>query len=263
VTDVEFSADAVVVGVRLRSRRLRCPRCEFTTKSRYDTQAESSTWRHLDLGAWRLRVRADPRRLCCPVHGVITQGVPFPRPGSRFTRDFEDLVGWLAITMDKTALARLVRVDWDTTGRIIERVVADRLDPNRLQRLFQVGVDEASWRKGHSYLTLVSNHATGKFVWGRAGKDAATLDHFFDDLGLDRAEAIQAVSMDMSPAFRKSVTTHAGNAVICYDPFHGDVRVMWGYVAKNLVTSAADNSSHRPTSPPRKTLSTNGPTQWQ
>jgi len=217
--NVEFSADAVVVGVRLRSRRLRCPRCEFTTRSRYDTRAESSTWRHLDLGAWRLRVRADLRRLCCPVHGVITQGVPFARPGSRFTRDFEDLVGWLATAMDKTALARLVRVDWDTTGRIIERVVADRLDPDRLQRLFQVGVDEVSWRKGHSYLTLVSNHGTGKFVWGRAGKDAATLDHFFDDLG-DRAEAIQAVSMDMSPAFRKSVTTHAGNAVICYDPFH-------------------------------------------
>ena len=219
VTDVEFSADAVVVGVRLRSRRLRCPRCEFTTRSRYDTRAESSTWRHLDLGAWRLRVRADLRRLCCPVHGVITQGVPFARPGSRFTRDFEDLVGWLATTMDKTALARLVRVDWDTAGRIIERVVADRLDPDRLQRLFQVGVDEVSWRKGHSYLTLVSNHGTGKFVWGRAGKDAATLDRFFDDLG-DRAEAIQAVSMDMSPAFRKSVTSHAGNAVICYDPFH-------------------------------------------
>ena len=46
------------------------------------------------------------------------------------------------------------------------------------------------------------------------------LDHFFDDLGADRAQAIQAVSMDMSPAFRKSVSTHAGQAVICYDPFH-------------------------------------------
>ena len=182
VTDVEFSADAVVVGVRLRSRRLRCPRCEFTTRSRYDTRAESSTWRHLDLGAWRLRVRADLRRLCCPVHGVVTQGVPFARPGSRFarpgsrfTRDFEDLVGWLATTMDKTALARLVRVDGDTTGRIIERVVADRLDPNRLQHLFQVGVDEVSWRKGHSYLTLVSNHATGKFVWGVCPESCAGL----------------------------------------------------------------------------------------
>jgi len=220
VTDVQFCADAVVVGVRLRARLLRCPRCEFTTKARYDTRAEPSTWRHLDLAARRLRISADLRRLYCPVHGVITEGVPFARPGSRFTRDFEDLVGWLATTMDKTALARLVRVDWDTTGRIIERVVADRLDPDRLQHLFQVGVDEVSWRKGHSYLTLVSNHETGKFVWGREGKDAATLDHFFDDLGADRAQAIQAVSMDMSPAFRKSVSTHAGQAVICYDPFH-------------------------------------------
>jgi len=139
----------------------RCPRCEFTTKARYDTRGVPSTWRHLDLAARRLRIRADLRRLCCPVHGVITQGVPFARPGSRFTRDFEDLVGWLATTMDKTALARLVRVDWDTTGRIIERVVADRLDPDRLQHLFQVGVDEVSWRKGHSYLTLVSNHEPG------------------------------------------------------------------------------------------------------
>ena len=45
-------------------------------------------------------------------------------------------------------------------------------------------------------------------------------EDFFDDLGADRAQAIQAVSMDMSPAFRKSVSTHAGQAVICYDPFH-------------------------------------------
>ena len=96
VTDVQFCADAVVVGVRLRSRRLRCPRCAFTTKARYDTRAEPSTWRHLDLAARRLRISADLRRLCCPVHGVITEGVPFARPGSRFTRDFEDLVGWLA-----------------------------------------------------------------------------------------------------------------------------------------------------------------------
>ena len=77
VTDVQFCADAVVVGVRLRSRLLRCPRCAFTTKARYDTRAVPSTWRHLDLAARRLRIRADLRRLCCPVHGVITQvGLP-------------------------------------------------------------------------------------------------------------------------------------------------------------------------------------------
>jgi transposase len=222
VTEVDFQPARVVVTVRLRRAKLSCPECGFSTKARYDTRPVTSTWRHLDLGRWRLEVRADLRRLVCPTHGVRTEGVPFARSGSRFTRDFEDLVGWLATTMDKTALCRLVRIDWATTGRIIERVMATGLDKKRLDNLFVAGVDEVSWRKGHAYLTLVSNHATGKFVWGQEGKDTATLDCFFDELGEERSAAITALSMDMGPAYDKSAKKegHAVNAVICYDPFH-------------------------------------------
>lgn len=156
VADVDFQAAKVVVTVRLRSRKLRCPKCEHTTKFRHDTRPVPSSWRHLDLGSWRLEVRADLRRLRCPAHGVRTEGVPFARAGSRFTRDFEDLVGRPATTMDKTALRRLVRVDWDTVGRIIERVMADGLDPKRLDNLFEIGVDEVSWRSSKPRaLTLI------------------------------------------------------------------------------------------------------------
>jgi len=190
VADVDFQPARVVVTVKLSRRKLHCTECGFTTKARYDTRPISSSWRHLDLGRWRLEVRANLRRIDCPVHGARTEGVPFARSGSRFTRDFEDLVGWLATTMDKTALCRLVRIDWDTTGRIIERVMATGLDPRRLDNLFVCGADEVSWRKGHSYLTLVSNNDTGKFVWGKEGKDTATLDCFFDELGEQRSAAI-------------------------------------------------------------------------
>jgi hypothetical protein len=176
VTEVGFGPAQVVVTVRLRSRRLACPLCGFTTKARYDLRSVASSWRHLDLGRWRLQIRADLARLACPTHGVLTQGVPLARAGSRFTRDFEDLVGWLATTMDKTALRRLVRIDWDTTGRIIGRVMVDGLDPRRLDNLFVIGADEVSWRRGHPYVTLVSSSTTGRFVWGKEGKDTATLD---------------------------------------------------------------------------------------
>ncbi len=222
VTEVDFQPAMVVVTVRLRSRKLSCPACGFTTRARYDTRPVSSSWRHLDLGRWRLEVRASLRRIDCPTHGARTEGVPFARASSRFTGDFEDLVGWLATTMDKTALCRLVRIDWDTTGRIIERVMATGLDPSRLDNLFVCGADEVSWRKGHSYLTLVSNNDTGKFVWGKEGKDTATLDCFFDELGEERSGAITAMSMDMGPSFEKSARKegHAVNAVICFDPFH-------------------------------------------
>jgi transposase len=128
----------------------------------------------------------------------------------------------LATTMDKSALRPLMRIDWDTAGRIIERVIETGLDPKRLDDLFVIGVDEVSWRRGHSYLTMVSNNATGKFVWGQQGKDTATLDCFFIELGKERSEAIDAVSMDLGPAFDKSARKpgHATNAIICYDPFH-------------------------------------------
>lgn len=220
VRDVEFQPGAVVVTVGLRRRRLACPRCGFTTPARYDTRPVQSTWRHLDLAAQCLQIRADLRRLACPQHGVLTEAVPFARPGARFTTDFEDLVGWLATTMDKTALCRVLRIDWDTVGRIVERVMATGLDVERLDGLFVIGVDEVSWRKGHSYLTMVSDHTTGTFVWGKQGKDTATLDSFFDELGPQRSQDIEAVSMDMGPAYDKSVRAHAPRAVICYDPFH-------------------------------------------
>ena len=222
VTDVEFTATAVVVTVGLRRRRLECPDCGYSTRARYDSRPVDSRWRHLDLGVWRLEVRARLRRLVCPVHGVRTEGVAFARPASEFSGDFEALVAWLATRTDKTAITRLVRITWRTVGRIVERVAADELDPGRLDGLFEIGVDEISWRKHHNYLTLVADHRSGKVIWGAEGRDAKTLDGFFDELGEQRSAQLTAVSMDMGPAFAKSVRAdgHAPQATICLDPFH-------------------------------------------
>jgi hypothetical protein len=131
---------------------------------------------------WRLEIRARRRRLDCPKHGVRADSVPFARSGSWFTRDFECLVAWLATRTDKTTVRRLVRVDWDTVGRIIERVCAEELDPARLDGLYEIGADEVSWRKQHRYLTLVVDHQRRRVVWGTEGAGAAAADAFFAEL---------------------------------------------------------------------------------
>ncbi len=220
VVDVDITSTLVRVRVRLRRRRLACPLCDHTTEARYDTRPVESVWRHLRLAGARLVITARLRRLACPTHGVRVEAVPFARPSAKFTRDFEQLVAWTATKMDKDALRRQVGIDWDTVGRICDRVVADELDPGRLDDLFNIGVDEISWRKHHNYLTLVVNHDTGKVVWGAEGKNAATFNTFFDDLGGARSSQIEAVSMDMGLAFQKSVRDNAPDATICFDPFH-------------------------------------------
>lgn len=187
----------LVVEVALRRQRLQCPQCGWSTRARYDRRSVASRWRHLDFGRRQVQIRAQLRRLCCPVHGVRTEAVPFARPGAGFTRDFEDLVAWLATKMDKTAIVRYARIDWDTVGRVCERVVADGLDESRFDGLVSIGVDEVSWKKNHHYLTLVCDHTARKVIWGAPGKDADTLDAFFAELGDDRSAALEAVSSDM------------------------------------------------------------------
>ncbi|MGH9113131.1 MAG: transposase family protein [Acidimicrobiales bacterium] len=56
----------------------------------------------------------------CPTHGVVVEGVPFARPRAKLTRDFDDLLAWLATKMDKTSTARLCRVSWRTVGGACE-----------------------------------------------------------------------------------------------------------------------------------------------
>src|SRR5665648_729065 len=156
VEDVRFACDRVVVEVRLRRKRLECPvaGCGYTTRARFDTRREKSWWRSLDLGAHETIVTARLRRLDCPDHGVLVEAVPFARPRVRFTRDFEDLVAWCASKTDKTAVTRLLRIAWPTVGAIVERVVADGLDPGRLDGLVDIGAAEISWKRHHNYLTV-------------------------------------------------------------------------------------------------------------
>lgn len=222
VVDVSFLPALIVVTVVLRRRRLVCPHCGHKTRWRYDTRPAAGSWRHLDLGVWRVEVRATLRRLRCPTHGVVVEGVPFARPGAHLTRDLDDLLAWLATRMDKTSISQLCRVSWRTVGRAVERVVAAELDPDRLDGLFRIGVDEISWRRHHKYLTLVVDHDRGQVIWGAEGRDSMTMDRFFDELGTERSGRIEAVSMDLGPAFLKSVRTegHAPQAIVCADPFH-------------------------------------------
>jgi len=252
VRSVCFEADRVVVVVALRRRRLRCPQCSYSTRHRESKQHHDSGWRHLDLGVWRLEVHARLRRLRCPEHGALVEGVPFARDGARFTRDFEDLVAWLTTTTDKTATCRLTRIDWHTIGRIIERVGAEVVDGDRLNDLFEISVDEVAWRKGHRYLTLIGDHRRRCVVWGCEGKGQAAADRFFAELDPElhattpqpdpaepteiqeqppdaessepeigeRAGKLTAVTMDMGEGYAKSVREHAPQAVICIDNYH-------------------------------------------
>ena len=205
--------------------RNRCSRCG--RRCRYhDEGSGRRRWRAPDAGVLACYLEAGAPRVCCPVHGVVVAAVPWARPGSRFTIAFEDQAAWLCAHMPVSSAAVLLRTTWRSLQQIVERVTAD-LDAgaDRLAGLRRIGIDEKAWRKGHRYITVITDHDRGTLVWAAEGRNQQTLRRFFDDLGPERAALLTHVSADGAEWIHEVVAERAPAAEIRLDPFH---IVKWG-----------------------------------
>jgi transposase len=235
----------VVVAVRLRRRRSRrgfCGRCGRLSPG-HDAGAGRRRWRSLDQGTSRTYLVAEAPRVACKVHGPTVAEVAWARHDVGFTRDFEDQVAWLAVHSSKKAITELMRIAWRTVGSIVERISDDaraRTDP--LDGLTRIGIDEISYRKGHRYLTVVVDHDTGRLVWAAPGRNKATVNRFFNELGRSKTLKIRLVSADAASWIGDVVASRALNAKLTMDAFHV---IMWATDALDVVRRQVWNDARR------------------
>ncbi len=219
VEEVCFTVDGdLAVTVRPTWRLSRCGQCRRKAP-RYDRRPVRR-WRHLPWGRCSVDLLYEPWRVDCRTCGVRVEQVPWAERASRFTHDFEELAAYLAQITDQTQVHRLLGISWQTVGALVERVVARRIDPDRLSDLRRIGIDEFSYRKRHRYLTIVVDHDQRRVVWTGEGKSSETLVPFFELLGEERCEKIETVTIDLSAAFIKAVREGLPKAETIFDRFH-------------------------------------------
>jgi transposase len=241
--DYDDVAEVVVAHVRpRRPTKGRCGRCGGRAPS-YDRGRGRRRWRGLDLGPVKVFLEAEAPRVRCGDHGVVAAQVPWARHGAGHTRALDDTVAWLVTQASKTATAQLLRVTWRTVGAIIARVVADiDAEVDRLAGLRRIGIDEISYKRGHRYLIVVVDHDTGRLVWAAPGRDEATLNRFFDQLGPERCAQIRQVSADAADWIARSVASYCPRAQRAADPFH---IVKWASEALDEVRRQDWNDARR------------------
>lgn len=91
---------------------------------------------------------------------------------------------FLAMNINRRVTSELLRCDWLTVMRCVSRTM-DYLEPDpkkRYEGLENIGVDETSYRKGHSYVTVVVNHDTNTVVWCSLGHSSEVISKFFENL---------------------------------------------------------------------------------
>ncbi|HPJ95751.1 MAG TPA: ISL3 family transposase [Syntrophales bacterium] len=116
-------------------------------------------------------------------------------------------------------VARHLSVSWDVIKDVQKRDLTRRFSKPCLKDLQRIAIDEISVRKGHQYLTVVLDMISGAVIFVGNGKGSDALEPFWKRVRRAKAK-IEAVAMDMSPAYISAVTSHLPNAATVFDHFH-------------------------------------------
>jgi transposase len=118
-------------------------------------------------------------------------------------------------------VAKELHLDWKTVKALEKQYMGEQLRRVGLPGPKVIGIDEISIRKGHSYRIVVSDLLRQRPIWfGGEDRSEASMDLFFDELGMKKGHKIGLAVMDMWKAFMNSTQRHAPQAAILYDKFH-------------------------------------------
>lgn len=200
-------------------RPLHCPRCQRECR-RHD-HAPERTWRHLDVMQFTTQIRACLPRCACEEHKVLTIVPPWAEPGSRFTLMFEAFaVQVLLASASLTQAAGLLRLDWDSVQRIMDRAVARGLARRSTDEVTRVGLDEKSFGRGHSYVSLMTDHKPARVLEVVPERTTEAAVALWESLPEPQRKKVMAASMDMGAGFAAATRQAAPQAQIVHDRFH-------------------------------------------
>jgi len=246
VREVRFTPGAVVVEVALRRQRLCCPCCEISTRAQGHSAgvlglASSGIW-----GSGGLRCSAGGAVWSSPSTGRAPRACRSRARAwsSRATSSAWSL-GWPPARTTARS-AGWSRSTGTPSGGSFAGVCAEELDPDRLEDLYDLGIDEVSWnanittsrssliisvarscgaprapaqrppmRSSVSWTPSRHSYATSRRTSNRSARPTLAGEPFPPRAGHPRA-----ISLDMGPGYAKSAREHAPQAVICIDPYH-------------------------------------------
>lgn len=192
----------------------------------YDYREERQ-WRHLDTMQYRTYLHARVPRVRLPSGEIVTVRVPWADLHSHHTLLFEAMaIAWLQASKNQTQAARLLGISFDQMHRIMTRAVLRGQARHRQQREHEapvryLSIDEKRYKRGHQYLTVVSNAETGHVLAVTEGRTTeAAMRAIAEAVPPHHRSHVQAVAMDMAPLFRYPVRTLLPAAQIVHDKFH-------------------------------------------
>lgn len=125
--------------------------------------------------------------------------------------------------MSISTVSRHLKLRWETVKNMDKYYLENTLpalNPQVLTDIKYIGVDEVARAKGHDYMTVIYDMESGHLMGVETGRKADVFSGFLKQLPPEITRNIEAVAMDMGPAYQKSVRECLPHADIVFDRFH-------------------------------------------
>ena len=207
----------VALSAKVFARRC-CSGCGRRTRSIHDSEER----RVRDLPIFEVPVELVlPRlRVACGHCGPKLERLDWLEPYARVTSRMAVSVARMCKVMSVRHVAAYYGLDWDTVKLIDCRHLERELGEVDLRGVTAIGMDEFAIQKGHRYATVIVEPSRKRVLWVGRGRGREDVRPFFDLLGAQGCQALEAVVMDMSAAYGEEVRARCPKARIVYDLFH-------------------------------------------
>lgn len=214
----DYQEGNVIFTVLRKKFNIRCPVCK---SKRIIKHGSLPRWFHaLPIGKKSIYIKTEVHRVECRECKTIRQAeIGFADPRLTYTKSLARYVLNLARFMTISDVSRHLGLSWDLIKSIQKRYLQKKYSCPNLKELNRIAIDEIYVGK-RGYLTIVLDIDSGAVVFVGDGKGSEALEPFWARLRRYRKVKIEAVAMDMSPAYIRAVRENLKNAAIVFDHFH-------------------------------------------
>jgi transposase len=170
---------------------------------------------------YRLELCAATPRCNCPEHGVKALRVPWAEPRSRFTLHFEAFaIAVIEACRSVSQAAKLLGLHWNSVQALIDAAVRRGLARRTTEAIRRVGLDEKSFLRGQSYVSLMSDLDGQRILEVIAGRDTQSCVKLWEALPEEQRAKVEAAAMDMGEPYINGTLQAAPHVEIVHDRFH-------------------------------------------
>lgn len=217
-TSTHFKSDAVIFRAEMTDALVRCPRCGCRKAT---LKGQKTRWFFMSpVGRKKCMLVVDFHRLKCEDCAHLWwPSLPFMVGKHRYVRCFAltvlDLLRFGTIRW----VARYLGVGWDLVKEIHKSRLRLLYRKIPLHKVRYIGIDEFSIRKGHEYMTVVTDLRTGRILHAVEGKGKEDILPFLRKLAR-KGKRLEGVAMDMSSAYYHAVREALPHVDIVFDRYH-------------------------------------------